>query len=121
MAGRTVQDVNRAAICPKGKWSQLFTGDTCDEYPFAASHQSGSQLTPPLTSTDCAELIPVENNDGSWTINEVGTVKPAARCFRSHVPGTQNSAVGSRLGGFALKQRLLGGDPYWVGVQSAAI
>ncbi len=110
-----LKDGNRDAICDDSFVPSfvLVANDSCDEFPFASSQQSGGQLK--LTGKDCLEIMPRLEPEG-WTIWALTPVFPGARCLRGHVPGDQNSAVGSALGGMYTTYRMLIGDPYLVAV-----
>lgn len=104
---------NRDAIC-----DSTFTPnpaevptDSCDEYPFAASQQSGGTLG--LTGVDCLEAIPGYTN-GQGTYVFVNQPTGTQRCERGHVPLAQNKAVGSQLSALYSVFRMLQGDPYTV-------
>jgi hypothetical protein len=108
---------NRAAICDGTFFRNLLlvANDSCDEYPFASSQQSGGQQN--LTGKDCAEIVPLMNSSGGWNLWEVTQPPaPAQRCLRGHVPGPQNSAVGTALLQMYTFYRMLAGDPYLVNV-----
>ncbi|HEY3611535.1 MAG TPA: hypothetical protein VGL06_28835 [Pseudonocardiaceae bacterium] len=87
--------------------------DSCDEYPFAASQQSGGNLG--HTGPDCLDIIPY-NNAGTWEPLFLNSYTGAQPCMRGHVPSALNSAVGSALGAFYTTQRMLASDPYTVNV-----
>jgi hypothetical protein len=112
---QTAQDANRAAICGDGTWlpSTLVVDDSCDEYAFAASHQSGGELG--LTGADCAEGIPF-NANGQWMVSFV-KYSATDRCLRGHVPEEQNEAVGTALSNATQSQRILENDQYYVVVE----
>jgi hypothetical protein len=104
---------NRDAICDGtfyyAPW--LVPTDSCDEYPFAASQQSGGQLK--LTGQDCLEIVPL-NNNGTWQVAYLNKTNPPQQCLRGHVPLAQNQAVGGPLGALYTTNRMIVGDPYTV-------
>jgi len=109
------QKANRDKICRDGTWRKdpAVPNDSCDEYPFAATYESGPMLG--LRGSQCAEIEP-EKVGGQWDVKllNAAAVTKAARCVRGHVPGPQNTAAGGALGNFATEQRLVDYDPYWV-------
>ncbi len=114
-ADKARQDSNRAAICEDGSFVRepSVPRDSCDEYAFAASRQSGAEFG--LTGISCAEILPYERTNGTWDVL-VARYNGTERCVRAHVPLPENEAVGSALGVFTLQQRLLDNDEYLVAV-----
>jgi hypothetical protein len=112
-ADQSVQDSNRSAICDSTFIPTTFVpNDSCDEYAFAASQQSGAAFG--LTGAACAEDVPFQAN-GQWVVQffkRSGT----ERCLRGHVPSDQNSAVGSALGVLTRADRVLNAERYYVSV-----
>ena len=113
-ASRPVQDSNRQAICEDGTfvYDPAIPADSCDEFAFAASKQSGAAFG--LTGIDCAEVTPVFE-DGQWFAT-IWTDNFTERCVRGHVPLPENSAVGGELGRFTQSERLLDNDKYLVAI-----
>jgi hypothetical protein len=109
-------DSNRDAICD-GTFlaTTLVPNDSCDEYPFASSQQSGGAIG--LTGSSCAEALPI-NLNGVWYVEWFKPYLGTEQCLRGHVPSDQNSAVGSQLSSLINTNRVLIGDPYWVAVTS---
>jgi hypothetical protein len=90
-------------------------GDSCDEYAFAKTYQSGAMLG--QTGAQCAEIKPyIDDVTGTWYIQLVNNVTFTERCVRGHVTLADNTDVGGDLGRFTQQQRLLDFDPYWVNV-----
>jgi hypothetical protein len=114
---------NRSAVCDSTftPITRLVPTDSCDEYPFASSQQSGGQLK--LIGFECLNLLPLFVN-GSWRPEFVNSFNPELEdvyngdqlCERGHVPLDQNRAVGNALGSFYTLNRMLAGDPYTVSV-----
>lgn len=109
----TLNQGNRDAVCdstfvPK---PTSVPGDSCDEYPFASSQQSGGQRG--LTGVNCLEAMPLDVN-GTWYANFQNTYTGTQLCERGHVPLVQNSGVGSQLGALYTNYRMLLGDPYTI-------
>jgi hypothetical protein len=116
LADDAAAETNRRRICQDGTWvpDPFVRDDSCDEYAFARSRQSGGQLG--LTGIDCAEVIPwFDETDGQWYIDPI-RFNGTERCSRAHVPLDENSLVGSALGNMTTGMRLLDHDKYWVGV-----
>jgi len=90
--------------------SILVPNDSCDEYPFASSLESGGQRG--QTGANCLEAIPQIVN-GVWQVwflnDPVGQL-----CERGHVPNALNTAVGGPLSLLYGANRMLIGDAYFV-------
>ena len=108
------QDANRRAICEDGTFvpDPAVPKDSCDEFAFAASKQSGAAFG--LTGVNCAEITPVFEN-GQWYAY-IWSDGYTERCVRGHVPLPDNSAVGGELGRFTQSERLLENDQYWTAI-----
>jgi hypothetical protein len=115
LADPILQKANRKAICEDGTWVSDGGDDSCDEYAFAATQQSGGRLG--LTGAKCAEVRPFLDNNGNWNIAQL-RYNGTERCVRGHVPLRANTDVGSALGNFTLDQRVMDEDKYWVQVVS---
>ena len=116
LADAGLQRTNRTAIC-----DSTFTVDpnvpldSCDEFPFAATYQSGNLLG--VSGKNCAEVEPyIDQVTGQWAIRNVNNVTLTERCVRGHVPLPSNTDVGGDLGRFVQDQRLLDHDPYLLDV-----
>jgi hypothetical protein len=114
LADPILQKSNRKAICGDGTWVSDGGDDSCDEYAFAATQESGGRLG--LTGAQCAEVRPYQDN-GNWYVSQL-RYNGNERCVRGHVPLSANTDVGGALGTFTLNQRLMDGDQYWVQVVS---
>jgi hypothetical protein len=107
-------DSNRAAICGKFVPLASVTDDSCDEYPFASTMQSGGARG--LTGSACIETIPLVGGGGlyGYTIVNGAVGSP---CEIGHVTSSLNSKVGSvALGPFLKQSRVIVGDAYYVAV-----
>jgi hypothetical protein len=110
---------NRSAICDSTfiRLNMLVPFDSCDEYPFASSQQSGG--TQNLIGLNCLEAMPTFMY-GKWYVvpfaqYTIGSLK----CERGHVTVALNTALGSQaLGPLYTLNRMLPGDPYVVVVTS---
>jgi hypothetical protein len=127
LADPVQQSNNRSVICDGSFTADPTIGandgdkDSCDEFPFAATYESGA-LNGVTSGAQCAQVTAVQtNNDGiladDWAVVlPVGTFTGNEACVRAHTPLTLNSAVGGALGRFTPAQRLLDRDAYWVSV-----
>jgi hypothetical protein len=104
---------NRNVICD-GTFTPdpNIANDSCDEFPFASSYESGAMNG--YTGAECAEVEPVFDGSG-WTVNDLNGIVDSG-CTRGHVPLSQNQAVGGALGSFVSANRLLDGDAYTIQV-----
>jgi len=115
-----VQQINRTNTCGTGAarpWVDddvTVPTDSCDEYPFAATYQGGTN------GGLCADVYPLLVN-GTWQLFEDPNA-PAVTfdepCLRGHVPQAQNSAAGGELGRLATGQRVIDSEKYTVVVTS---
>lgn len=116
LASEALQRTNRNIICdstfvPRPE----VPNDSCDEYPFAATYESGAMLG--LTGSDCAEVLPfIDDVTGLWYVRYLKTVTGNERCVRGHVSLPSNTDVGGDLGRFVVAQRVLDFEEFWVGV-----
>ncbi len=121
---------NRRRIC-NGTFHNLgtaigtpFDRDSCDEFPFASTWQSGAQSG--AVGQDCLQLEAVHNRTRGdeatqWsTAKVVGHLNIHADCVRAHIPSRENSGVGGAYGAFIKTQRLFPStarrttDKFWV-------
>jgi hypothetical protein len=114
---------NSDAICDNTfkRITRVVPDDSCDEYPFASSQQSGA--TRGLTGKDCFDIVPsgsfgaVPLFVGDLNLGRNGNEYTGLEeCERGHVPSAQNNAVGGAVGAFYNQQRMIAGDPYTVTV-----
>jgi hypothetical protein len=117
-------DPNRTVTCsgfqrfPDGNGYGVIS-DSCDEYPFASSQQSGGALK--IAGSNCWEIVPRQDQKGQWTFDEKNKYINASPqvCVRGHVNSTLNSNVGRRaLNPLYIDNRMMIGDPYTVQVTS---
>jgi hypothetical protein len=106
-------DANRAAIC--GSFVTLYTGDSCEEYPFASSTQSGGNNG--KTGADCAQVEAV-NENGQWFIEELSNVTGSEPCVVGHADTTSQNSQGGTLSTFYQTNRVIAGDNFWVSISS---
>ncbi|GAB6898021.1 hypothetical protein JCM9957A_11110 [Kineosporia succinea] len=117
-ANEAVHKQHRNDTCEGGA-SRPFTyllanvpDDSCDEYPFAATHEGGSN------GGLCADIVPLLQN-GTWRFYQDPNA-PAVTfnepCVRGHVPETLNEAAGGALGNNSLNQRVLDLEKFTVAI-----
>jgi hypothetical protein len=109
-----VQNINRTSTCGTGAarpWVDddvTVPDDSCDEYPFAATYQGGTN------GGLCADVYPLLVN-GTWEIFQDPNA-PAVTfdepCLRGHVNVDQNKAAGGQVGRLATGQRVIDGEKY---------
>jgi hypothetical protein len=120
-----VARANRQKVCdstftPEDHWTGSVADDEvpefqCDEYPFAATKESGGQLGI-SSGSECKQFTifpPVEGYPNGWAGLAYARSGPA-NCARATMTKEDNEGVGGDLGRFTVDQRLLGGDGYWV-------
>lgn len=118
LASESLQRTNRSIICdssfvPRAEVPE----DSCDEFPFAASYESGAMLG--LRGSDCAEVLPfIDEVTGQWYVAYLNTVRYTERCVRGHVSLPSNTDVGGDLGRFATQHRVLDHEQYWIGISA---
>ncbi|MER6369969.1 hypothetical protein ABT255_16580 [Streptomyces mirabilis] len=130
MTDKVQQEHNRNTICNKtgaGKWTAHpdATGDTqgvqCDEFPFAATLESGGIPTPVVNGGICAQLFAQKQDDGTWRLfDDDGYDPPTWKeiCGRASMPGKQNGDAGRGpgLSGFFTKARVQNGGAFYMEV-----
>ncbi|MEU1002729.1 hypothetical protein ABZ375_19435 [Streptomyces tibetensis] len=90
-------------------------GESCDEYPFAKSRESGGQKL--ASGKYCAQMYAMENTDGTFTLKlDENYDYPTWHeiCGRAAITAAQNTAAGGDLGRFTSDVRLLDNDAYYV-------
>jgi hypothetical protein len=110
---------NRTATCagftPFPAGNVLVDNDSCDEYPFASTQQSGGALG--LAASSCAEVYALQLSTSAWTPVFLTKYTGKQQCLRGHVNSTLNSLVGSQaLNPMYINERMLIGDPFTVQV-----
>jgi hypothetical protein len=125
----TQRDTNRKIICDSTFINQGTaiggddgSSDSCDEFPFAATYQSGA-MNGVTSGSQCAQVTAVENAQRTgnlatdWrTVQPTGTYSNQAKCVRGHIPLSLNTNVGTAYSNFISPNRLLDLDPFWVSV-----
>jgi hypothetical protein len=133
LAGQTAANENRKVICGR-QWTaypawtadggKVRQSDSCDEFPFAASNESGGGSV--ANGAACVQLRAVNTNDKGgtpatiWTrVETIGSVNHKAACVRGHIPLSLNTGLGrDAYKAFIKATRLLNNDPFWVGVSA---
>jgi hypothetical protein len=111
------QGNNRSVICDSTFVNDpRVPTDSCDEFPFAASYESGNFFG--LRGSDCAEIRPYRNaSTGSWVVEEIKPVAYTERCLRGHIPLSENVSVGGVYSAFIQSDsRVLDYDAFWIEV-----
>ena len=137
------RDINRGIICEDGSFTRdaAITAalapytknparpetDSCDEYPFAATYESGAMQTgfdgqpKPFVTTgaDCWQGTAVQSGSSGveaadWNVMLLDSMTTTTQCIRAHIPLTLNTSLGGAYGNFVQKQRLLDKDAFWV-------
>jgi hypothetical protein len=105
---------NRNAMCAGFTANPLQTNDSCDEFPMASTYQSGNMLG--LSPSDCSQGVPEYISAANeWEFIMYPGYSPSRRCGIGHVNLNDNSSTGGQYGNFILNNRLLDGDPFWLG------
>ncbi|MER5894312.1 hypothetical protein [Streptomyces sp. NPDC001876] len=118
-----LQQANRDVMCEKAiarfRPNALTPTASCDEYPFAASRESGG-LQPGITSgEECAQFFAAPGTTvGGWDLflddNYPSLPTWKEPCGRGSIPRGQNTSAGGGLGRFVGKVRLFDGEAYYV-------
>lgn len=114
---KTKENRDKMCMLAVAEWdpSPLADGESCDEYPFAKSRESGGMTLP--SGKLCVQMYAFEQADGSWMLDLDGRFAyPSWNeiCGRAAVPALQNTNAGGDLGRFTSEVRLLDADAYYV-------
>jgi hypothetical protein len=95
---------------------RVLPSDSCDEFAFARSHESGNLLG--LRGADCAEIRPyLDATTGAWVVEPIKPLTYTERCLRGHVPESPNYSVGGVYSTFIQSDsRVLEWDAFWIEV-----
>lgn len=129
LASAVIGNRNRRIICRDGSFHNMGAAiggnngdrDSCDEYPFAATYQSGA-LNGVTAGAQCAQVTAVQtgttgNEAADWnTVTPAGTVTGNEACARGHIPLRLNRNTGLAYARLILSDRLIDRDPFWVAV-----
>lgn len=114
-ADESVVSSNRGKVCDSTfRKDPTVPEDSCDEFPFAATNQSGAQLG--LTGRNCAEIRPDLPSRGQYTVRYLNNTS-GRRCTIGHVPNKENGSVGGSLSAFYQNQRVLNDEKFWLAVR----
>jgi hypothetical protein len=86
------------------------TDDTCDTFPFAATHEGGTD------GAQCAEIIP-NDTGGGWNIHTLGDT--GGPCVRAHVPLADKQSAEAQLDAGFASQRVVEAEQFKVAVTSS--
>jgi hypothetical protein len=128
-------DDNRKVICrrqwraaaPWSAGSVKMMKDSCDEFPFAATYESGAMPPHPVANgAECAQVEAKQTSDTGddpaklWNnIVVIGKFSPRDKCVRGHIPIELNTDVGNKAYLALIRSdRLIDEDPFWVAVSS---
>lgn len=106
---------NRDLMCAGFVPDSRVNGDSCDEFPFAGTYQSGRMLG--QTARLCSQIVPqFDSATSTWQFIKYAGYSTSQRCGIGHVVGSDNQFVGSLYGTFVLDNRVIDGDPFWIAV-----
>ncbi|MFE2477742.1 hypothetical protein [Streptomyces sp. NPDC059389] len=121
------QRKNRNTICNKtGTYAWVAHAEAtpddmgrvqCDEFPFAASEESGGQSL--TNGGGCVQLYAKQEPDDTWRLHEDENYNPPTwtePCGRASMPGQDNMDAGRGPGlqGFYTKARVLNSKPFYI-------
>ena len=123
LKSKTAQKDNRDAMCRLAIAKFVKHPDTdtasCDEYPFAASRESGGQMPGITSGAQCAQFYAVDEPTTGWNLyidDREGVPTWTEVCGRGNIPLSQNTEEGGALGRWSPKVRLADNDAYYVEV-----
>jgi hypothetical protein len=118
IASKAVQKQNRDKMCKLAvaAWDPhpATPNASCDEYPFAATRESGGQTLP--SGSLCAQFYAEPAANGTWELKIDGRRRLPTwnePCSRGSIPEGQNTGAGGGVGTLP-NARVLDGDPYYV-------
>ncbi len=116
LGDEAIATANRTRTCGSGASRPFIpqpsevTDDSCDEYPFAGTHEGGKN------GALCADVIPKLQN-GVWNFYQ-DLNSPAVTgnepCIRGHVPSGENSAAGGKFGVNNRTERIIPDEKFQV-------
>ncbi|WP_328349365.1 hypothetical protein OG800_01585 [Streptomyces sp. NBC_00445] len=134
-ADSSVQEENRRKVCYDGTWvkEDRFGGKAspdpdsieCDEFPFAATKESGGQ-SGISSGAECQQWTVWPGGSGSgWPATDYAvqawTKSGTAQCARASMPRRQNGGVGTGLSNFYQNQRILDNEDFWLDSGAAGV
>lgn len=120
LADTAEQEKNRGKMCKlavaKFVNHPLTPTSSCDEYPFAASRESGGQSV--SSGSQCVQLYAAKDTTtGKWKLFDDERYQPPTwnePCGRASIPQSQNTGAGGALGRWTPRVRLFDNDAYFV-------
>lgn len=94
--------------------------DSCDEFPFAKTYQSGAGALGKAGGAGCVQAYAVRTADTGSVAEQWGNVaiqrRPNLRapCIRGHIPETLNKGAGGAYGAFVNNQRVFNAEPFFL-------
>lgn len=110
----TLMASNRTAICKGFTTNPFVVGDECDEFPMAATYESGAMSG--LKLADCSQVVPVFTGGasaGTWSFYTYPGYSPGQHCAVGHVNSSDNRSTGGQYGAFITNNRVLDKDAFW--------
>jgi hypothetical protein len=116
-----------AALAPYDIPPNYQETDSCDEYPFNATYESGAMVDGAdgnpkpyvTTGADCLQVTAIhtgtQGDDEAADWSTVTKPDPGNQpCIRGHIPNLLNGHVGSEYSAFTRASRVIDKDPFWV-------
>lgn len=134
LAGRAATKKNRDKICDRS-FVNMGTriggpgdADSCDEFPFAGTNQSGAAGPDGVKGEACAQVEAIRTRHSGTEAEQWNDVKPIgkfsrnAKCVRGHIPRNLNVDLGRNkltgYRGFIKMVRLINDDRFFLEVTS---
>jgi hypothetical protein len=121
-----VAEENRKKICdstftPIAGIGAPNDSDSCDEFPFAKTNQSGAAQLGNRTGAACAQLEAVRTSHAGTEAEQWNSIKVLhanlnAPCVRGHIPLRLNDGAGGAYGVLVQSARLINDDAFWLAV-----
>lgn len=106
-------DINRRRMC--AGFVAVSLNDSCDEFPFAATYQSGNMLG--YTPSQCSQIYPASYNGVTgWSYVTYPGYSSTQHCGIGHVVLIDNTTAGGWYGNLVKAARLIDNDPFWIGI-----
>ncbi|MFD3940657.1 hypothetical protein ACFWSF_39760 [Streptomyces sp. NPDC058611] len=134
-ADSEIQRQNRLKVCDNtwikedrfgGKVTPHADSIECDEWPFAATKESGGQQGI-QSGTECQQWTIWSGGVGvgwpakNYAVHAYGARSGTAQCARASMPRSDNGGAGTALSNFYQNQRVLGGEAFWVDAGAATV
>ncbi|WP_345669388.1 DNA/RNA non-specific endonuclease [Streptomyces similanensis] len=112
IADRASQTCGSGSSEPFQPRTDLVAGDSCGQFPFAATHEGGTD------GAQCAEIVP-NYSSGGWDVYKLNGENSNRPCARVHAPLADVQSAESQLSeGFA-SQRVVEGEQFKVEITSS--